>query len=101
GGLRHGLGPGAPIDVVAFPIPQRAFPSIFDMFSGRKPPPPPTAAAITAAGARAVPAANRADLVMAVLGESPAMSGEAASRATLDIPDGQQRLLEAVTRSGK
>jgi beta-glucosidase len=48
-----------------------------------------------------VAAANRADIVIAALGETPAMSGEAASRATLDLPGNQQRLLEAVAAAGK
>jgi beta-glucosidase len=100
-GLRQRLGPGASIDVVAFPMPQRAFPSMFDAISGRKSPPPPTPAAITAAVDAAVVAATRADIVIAALGETPAMSGEAASRATLDLPGNQQRLLEAVTTAGK
>jgi beta-glucosidase len=49
----------------------------------------------------AVAAAKRADLVILTLGESPDMSGEAASRATLGLPGRQQELLEAVVNTGK
>ena len=49
----------------------------------------------------AVTAAKRADLVLLTLGESPDMSGEAASRAKLGLPGRQQQLLEAVVSTGK
>jgi beta-glucosidase len=49
----------------------------------------------------AVAAAKRADLVILTLGESPDMSGEAASRATLGLPGRQQELLEAIVNTGK
>jgi beta-glucosidase len=51
--------------------------------------------------AAAVAAAKRADLVILTLGESPDMSGEAASRATLGLPGRQQELLEAIVNTGK
>jgi beta-glucosidase len=49
----------------------------------------------------AVAAAKRADLVILTLGESPEMSGEAASRAHLGLPGRQQELLEAIVNAGK
>jgi beta-glucosidase len=49
----------------------------------------------------AVATAKRADLVILTLGESPDMSGEAASRSNLDLPGRQQELLEAVANAGK
>jgi beta-glucosidase len=50
----------------------------------------------------AVDAAKKADLVILALGESgPQMTGEAASRAHLDLPGNQQQLLEAVVATGK
>jgi beta-glucosidase len=49
----------------------------------------------------AVEAARSADVVILALGESGAMSGEAGSRANLDLPGNQQQLLEAVTAVGK
>lgn len=51
--------------------------------------------------AAAVAGAQRADLVILTLGESPEMSGEAASRAHLGLPGRQQQLLEAVVKTGK
>lgn len=51
--------------------------------------------------AAAVAGAEKADLVVLTLGESPEMSGEAASRAHLGLPGRQQELLEAIVRTGK
>jgi beta-glucosidase len=51
--------------------------------------------------ANAVATAKRADLVVLTLGESPAMSGEAASRSNLGLPGRQQELLEAIANTGK
>jgi beta-glucosidase len=51
--------------------------------------------------AEALNAARSADLVILALGESSAMSGEAASRAYLDLPGNQQSLMEAIVASGK
>lgn len=49
----------------------------------------------------AVEAARSVDVVILALGESAAMSGEAGSRANLNLPGNQQQLLEAVTATGK
>jgi beta-glucosidase len=49
----------------------------------------------------AVESARAADVVILALGESAAMSGEAGSRANLDLPGNQQQLLEAVVAAGK
>lgn len=51
--------------------------------------------------AEAVQAAQSADVAILALGESNAMSGEAGSRAYLDLPGNQQQLLEAVVATGK
>jgi len=51
--------------------------------------------------AAAVAGAQKADLVILTLGESPDMSGEAASRAHLGLPGRQQELLEAIVKTGK
>src|SRR5580698_8222849 len=51
--------------------------------------------------ASAVAGAQKADVVVVTLGESPDMSGEAASRANLGLPGRQQELLEAIVRTGK
>ncbi|NUO72594.1 MAG: beta-glucosidase [Frateuria sp.] len=49
----------------------------------------------------AVQAARQADVVVMALGESSEMSGEAGSRAYLDLPGNQQQLLEQVAATGK
>jgi beta-glucosidase len=46
-------------------------------------------------------AASGADLVLLALGEDAGSSGEAGSRAHLDLPGNQQELLEAVAATGK
>jgi beta-glucosidase len=54
----------------------------------------------TAGFAGAVAAAKQADVAVLVLGEAGDMSGEAASRANIDLPGVQQQLLEAVHATG-
>ncbi|WP_039866835.1 beta-glucosidase BglX [Pedobacter sp. BAL39] len=49
----------------------------------------------------ALSVAKKADVIVAALGESSEMSGEASSRTSLDIPDSQKRLLEALLKTGK
>ena len=49
----------------------------------------------------AVAGAQKSDLVILALGESPEMSGEAASRAHLGLPGRQEELLEAIVHTGK
>jgi beta-glucosidase len=51
--------------------------------------------------AEAMAAAQNSDIAILALGESSDMSGEAASRAHLDLPGNQQKLLEAVVATGK
>lgn len=50
---------------------------------------------------QAVAAANKADVVVAVLGESAEMSGESSSRSNIEIPKLQQDLLKALLKTGK
>lgn len=45
--------------------------------------------------------AAQADVVVMALGESASMSGEAGSRAHLDLPGNQQQLLQEITATGK
>ncbi|MBY0480910.1 MAG: beta-glucosidase BglX [Chitinophagaceae bacterium] len=49
----------------------------------------------------AVAAANKADVIVAVVGESADMSGESSSRADISIPASQQTLLKALSATGK
>jgi beta-glucosidase len=100
-GLKNKLGPGVQINYVGGPMPARLFPSLLDAISGVKPQPAPTEAAIAESIAKAKAAASEADLVIAVLGESSGMSGEAASRASMNLPGIQQQMLEAVASTGK
>lgn len=51
--------------------------------------------------AAAKQAAEQADVVVMALGESSSMSGEAGSRAHLDLPGNQEKLLEEITATGK
>lgn len=49
----------------------------------------------------ALRAARQADVVVLAVGETALMTGEAASRATLDLPGVQQRLVEEIYKTGK
>ncbi|WP_418698215.1 beta-glucosidase BglX [Bacteroides sp.] len=49
----------------------------------------------------ALKVAADADVIIAALGESSEMSGESSSRTSLDIPDVQRQLLEALLATGK
>jgi beta-glucosidase len=51
--------------------------------------------------AEAVEAARASDVAVLALGESSEMSGEAGSRAHLDLPGNQEKLLEAVAATGR
>lgn len=50
---------------------------------------------------QAVETAGKADVVVMALGESQGMSGEAASRSEIGIPENQRNLLKAVHATGK
>jgi beta-glucosidase len=49
----------------------------------------------------AVKVAREADAVVVAVGETAEMSGEAASRSTLDLPGRQLELIQAIQRTGK
>jgi beta-glucosidase len=49
----------------------------------------------------AVAIANKSDVVVAVVGEASEMSGEAASRSDIGIPDSQRKLLQELAKTGK
>ena len=100
-GLKNKLGSDVQITVVTGPGLRREFPSMIDDLLGRKQNPVPTAAEVEESVRKAVAAANHADLVIAVMGEAANMSGEGASRATLDLPGSQEQMLEAVVAAGK
>jgi beta-glucosidase len=49
----------------------------------------------------AVNAANNADVVVAVVGEASEMTGEAASRSDISLPQSQKNLIQALAKTGK
>lgn len=49
----------------------------------------------------AVDLAKNSDVVVAVVGEATEMSGEAASRTDISIPDSQKKLIKALVETGK
>lgn len=51
--------------------------------------------------AEAVDAANKADVIVAAVGECADMTGEASSRADIGIPESQENLLKALAKTGK
>jgi len=50
---------------------------------------------------QAVETAKQADVIILALGEHPDMSGEAASRAFIELPQEQQKLADAIFKLGK
>jgi beta-glucosidase len=60
-GIRNKLGPDAQVTLVTGPTPDRLYPGLLDMLSGRKPTPPPTAEEIADWIAKAKAAAADAD----------------------------------------
>lgn len=100
-GLKGKLGAGVEINYVPGPMPARVFPSLFDQIAGTKPQPPPTEAQVAESLGRVKAAATDADVVIAVLGETSSMSGESASRASMELPGIQEQMLEAVASAGK
>ncbi len=45
--------------------------------------------------------ANQSDIIVAVVGEASEMSGEAASRTDISIPESQKQLIRALSKTGK
>ncbi|HKN57372.1 MAG TPA: beta-glucosidase BglX [Gemmatimonadaceae bacterium] len=99
--LRNRLGTGAHVMYVPGPEASKVFPGMFDAFLGRAPVPPPTPAEIVDWQAKSKAAADSADIIIAVVGEPALMSGENASRGTLDLPGIQEQMVEAAASSGK
>ena len=100
-GVKNKLGPDVQVTLVDGPQPSRLYPDMLSAFMGKKPVPPPTAEETADWIAKAKAAANDSDVVVAVMGEMANMSGEAASRSTLDLPGIQEQMLEAVVAKGK
>ncbi len=101
-GIRARLGPGAQVHYAKGPEIRRLVPSPFDGDFERGPKPKEqTPAEAEAAFQEALETARNAAVVVMVLGELQDMAGEAASRASLDLPGRQEELLEAVVALGK
>jgi beta-glucosidase len=79
----------------------RKFPSPFDGLLKNKPPKPWTEQEAARELTNAVALAQQSDLVIMVLGEGQSMSGEGASRSTLELPNKQEQLLESIVATGK
>jgi beta-glucosidase len=100
-GIRNHRGSAARVAYAPGPEIRRQFPGPFERFLNPNPPPPQTPAQAKAAFEQAVATARGADVVVMVLGEIADMAGEAASRASLQLPGEQEQLLEAVAALGK
>jgi beta-glucosidase len=99
-GIRNRAGHGVEVGYAPGIRPaQRVFPSMFDMFPGNAPV-DPDGFDDDAELARAVTLARESDVALVVLGEWQNMIGEAASRASLELPGGQLALLQAVVATG-
>jgi beta-glucosidase len=100
-GIRAKL-PGAKVEYAPGPDIRRDIASWFEAnmpSEAKKAPQTPEQA--EAAFQMAVDTARNADIVVMVLGENADMAGEAASRASLDLPGRQEELLKAVVALGK
>ncbi len=99
-GIRAKL-PGARVEYAPGPEIRRDIAPWFDeiMPGGKKDVQTPEQA--EAAFQMAIATARNADLVVMVLGESADMAGEAASRASFDLPGRQEELLKSVVSLGK
>lgn len=99
-GIRARLGK-AQVKYAPGPAIRRDLSSFFDALNSEGPEADPTPEQAEAAFKKAMATARKADLVVMVLGENEKMSGEAASRASLDLPGRQEELLKAVVSLGK
>lgn len=102
-GLRERLGENRVLYAPG-PFAERTIPNFLSQFIasfGFESPKPQTWEEQTSAIEEAVKTAERADVILAFLGESGEMSGEATSRSDLSLPGRQQELLEKLTATGK
>ncbi len=100
-GIRAKVGDSVGVEFAPGVQIKRRFPSIFDTFFPGPKQEDWDEARAKAEFDKAVELAASADLVVLALGERENMSGEAASRASIDLPGQQQRLMEAVVAKGK
>ncbi len=100
-GLRSELGAGAQISFAPGVQILRTVPSFFDKIDHTIHPPAWSAEQQDQEIQKAVDLAGSSDLTILVLGETHDMSGEAASRQSLDLPGREQELMEKVVAAGK
>jgi len=100
-GLREKLGAQAKLTHAPGVQIYRKFRSFFDDIFKLKPTVPWTAEQTKVEMSKAVNLASSSDLTILVLGEAQNMSGEAASRESLDLPGREEQLLEAVAATRK
>jgi beta-glucosidase len=99
-GIRAKL-PSAKVEYTPGPEIRRDIPSWFDTMMPGDKKIAQTPEQAEAAFQTAVATARSADFIVMVLGENADMAGEAASRASLDLPGRQEELLKAVVALGK
>ncbi len=100
-GIKSKLGGVAKVEYAQGVQMSRKFPSIFDALFPGKPQTPWTQEEADDEIKKAVKLAKDSDIAVMVLGENQNMSGEDASRSSLELPGRQQELLEAVSKTGK
>jgi beta-glucosidase len=102
-GIRDKVGSAIKVEYAHGPNVHRIIPSPFEgiPIMKLKEQPTQTDAEVKKSIDDAVAVAQRNDVVVMVLGEIGLQSGEAASRSSLRLSNGQEELLEAVTATGK
>jgi beta-glucosidase len=100
-GMRNAAGPAVEIGYAPGDQIRREFPSPFAIFTKGPKEAPWTPQQADEEFKRAIDLAKNSDLAIMVLGEAQEMSGEQASRSSLDLPGRQEELLEAVVAVGK
>jgi beta-glucosidase len=100
-GVKNAIGSHAEVNYAQGVHIQRKFPSFFDQIMNIPPEAPWTDAQTRDEFSKAIHLASSSDVAVLVLGEQQKMSGEAASRESLDLPGDEERLLEAVAATGK
>ncbi|HXX13615.1 MAG TPA: beta-glucosidase BglX [Candidatus Eremiobacteraceae bacterium] len=100
-GVRNQLGSAAEVSYAPGVQISRKFPSMFNDILSIKEPPAWSAKQSSDEMNKAVSLAKSSDLTILVLGELQNMSGEAASRESLELPGAQEELLEKIVGTGK
>ncbi len=99
--LKKRMGPDIDVQFAQGVQIARKFPSPFEALAKEKRQVVWTDSQATEEYVKAVKIAEDSDLTILVLGETQTMSGEDASRSSLELPGKQEQLLEAVVATGK